>query len=171
MLWVRISIGARCTTLCDKICYWLATGRWFSPGSPPIKLTAMHDIIEILLKVALNTIKPNQTKLIRLNFQYTVIISIAYVVSRNTTCTCLCCRVYKRTNYIISSYYVYIANCSIHWGNPWYRKRTYVVCCGVQPLSKGLILWLCGNKSRKVLYRWLYEWANEYCSLKSHYYF
>jgi hypothetical protein len=27
MLWVRISIRARCTTLCDKVC------RWFSPGS------------------------------------------------------------------------------------------------------------------------------------------
>jgi hypothetical protein len=24
--WVRISIRARCTTLCDKVCQWLATG-------------------------------------------------------------------------------------------------------------------------------------------------
>jgi hypothetical protein len=32
MLWVRISIRARCTTLCDKVCQWLATGLWFSPG-------------------------------------------------------------------------------------------------------------------------------------------
>ena len=31
MLWVRISITARCTTLCDKVCQWLATDRWFSP--------------------------------------------------------------------------------------------------------------------------------------------
>ena len=38
MLWVWISIRARCTTLCDKVCQWLATGQWFSPG-PPIKLT------------------------------------------------------------------------------------------------------------------------------------
>jgi hypothetical protein len=30
MLLVRISIRARCTTLCDKVCLWLATGRWFS---------------------------------------------------------------------------------------------------------------------------------------------
>jgi hypothetical protein len=59
MLWVRISIRARCTTLCDKVCQWLATGRWFSPG-PPVSSTNKtdhHDIIEILLKVALNTIK------------------------------------------------------------------------------------------------------------------
>jgi hypothetical protein len=40
MLWVRILIRARCTTLCDKVCQWLATCRWFSPGPPPIKLTA-----------------------------------------------------------------------------------------------------------------------------------
>ena len=33
-VWVRISIRARCTTLCDKVCQWLATGRWFSPGGP-----------------------------------------------------------------------------------------------------------------------------------------
>ena len=59
MLWVRISIKARCTTLCDKVCQWLATGRWFSPG-PPVSSTNKtdhHDITEILLKMALNTIK------------------------------------------------------------------------------------------------------------------
>jgi hypothetical protein len=59
MLWVWISIRARCTTLCDKVCQWLVTGRWFSPG-PPVSSTNKtdrHDITEILLKVALNTIK------------------------------------------------------------------------------------------------------------------
>ena len=59
MLWVRISIRARCTTLCDKVCQWLAAGRWFSPG-PPVSFTNKtdrHDITEILLKVVLNTIK------------------------------------------------------------------------------------------------------------------
>ena len=42
-LWVRISIRARCTTLCDKLCQLLATGLWFSPGTPvsfTIKLSA-----------------------------------------------------------------------------------------------------------------------------------
>ena len=55
----RISIRARCTTLCDKACQWLATGQWFSTG-PPVSSTnktVHHDITEILLKVALNTIK------------------------------------------------------------------------------------------------------------------
>ena len=33
MLWVQISIRARCNTLCDKVCQWLAKGRWFSPGT------------------------------------------------------------------------------------------------------------------------------------------
>ena len=41
MLWVRISIRTRCTTLWDKVCQWLATGQWFSPGLLPIKVTAM----------------------------------------------------------------------------------------------------------------------------------
>ena len=46
-------------TLCDQVCHWLATGRWFSPG-PPLSSTNKsdrHDITEILLKVALNTTK------------------------------------------------------------------------------------------------------------------
>jgi hypothetical protein len=62
VLWVGISIMAMCTTLCDKVCQWLATGRWFSPG-PPVYFTNhtdRHDITEILLKVVLNTNK--QTK-------------------------------------------------------------------------------------------------------------
>jgi hypothetical protein len=43
------------TTLCDKVCQWLVTGRWFSPVSS-INKTDSHDKTEILLKVALNTI-------------------------------------------------------------------------------------------------------------------
>jgi hypothetical protein len=44
-------------TLCDKVCQWLATGRWFSlvPVSSTSK-TDRHDITEILLKVALSNI-------------------------------------------------------------------------------------------------------------------
>ena len=60
ILWVRISIRARCTTLCDRVCQWLATCQWFSPGRPvsSTNKTDIHDITEILLKVALNTMKP-----------------------------------------------------------------------------------------------------------------
>jgi hypothetical protein len=44
------------TTLCDKVCQWLAAGRWFSPGTlvSNSNKTDHHDIIEILLKVPSN---------------------------------------------------------------------------------------------------------------------
>ena len=47
----------------DKVCQGHATGRWFSPGTPvsSTNITDRHDITEILLKVALNTIILNQT--------------------------------------------------------------------------------------------------------------
>ena len=53
--------GVLDTTLCDKVCQWLATGLWFFPGTPvsSIDQTDRNDITKILLKVALNTI--NQT--------------------------------------------------------------------------------------------------------------
>ena len=56
MLSVRISIRTSCTTLCEQVCQEFATGRWFSPVSSTNK-TDRHDIIKILLKVALDTIK------------------------------------------------------------------------------------------------------------------
>jgi hypothetical protein len=50
------------TTLCDKVCQWLGTGQWFSPGTPvsSTNKTDHHDIAKILLKVALSTIKPTK---------------------------------------------------------------------------------------------------------------
>ena len=47
------------TALCNKDCQSLAAGRWFSLGTPvsSTNKTDRHDITEILLKVALNTIK------------------------------------------------------------------------------------------------------------------
>ena len=61
-LWVRIQ-PRRCvldTTLCDQVCQWLVTGRWFSLCTliSSTSKTDRHDIIEILLKVALNTQTP-----------------------------------------------------------------------------------------------------------------
>jgi hypothetical protein len=45
----------------DKVYQLLAHGRWFSPGTPASSTTktGRHDIAEILLKVALNTINLN----------------------------------------------------------------------------------------------------------------
>jgi hypothetical protein len=53
--------GVLDTTLCDKVCQWLAAGLWFSPGTPvsSTNKTDCHDITEILLKVALHTINHN----------------------------------------------------------------------------------------------------------------
>jgi hypothetical protein len=50
--------GVLDTTLCDKVCQWLARGQWCSPGTPvsSTNKTDRHYITEILLKVALNTI-------------------------------------------------------------------------------------------------------------------
>ena len=60
---VRISTRARCATSCDNVCQWLATGRCLSPGTPITSTdnTDWNDITEILLKMALNTIKQTKT--------------------------------------------------------------------------------------------------------------
>jgi hypothetical protein len=44
------------TTLCDKVYQLLATGLWFSPGTPvsSTNKTDHYDTTEMLLKVALN---------------------------------------------------------------------------------------------------------------------
>ena len=71
-LWVRTPLmsGVLETTLYDKVCQWqvggfkvcqwLVSGRLFSPGTLVFSIkTYCHDITEILLKVALNTINLN----------------------------------------------------------------------------------------------------------------
>ena len=66
--WVRVrlcKLPKGCTRLADasdKVYQLLAHGQWFSPGTPASSTskTGRHDIAEILLKVALNTI--NQIK-------------------------------------------------------------------------------------------------------------
>ena len=64
ILWVRTLLrrGVLDTALCDKVCQWLATGQWFSLGTPVSSTNKpdCHDITEILLKVALSTIDLSQ---------------------------------------------------------------------------------------------------------------
>jgi hypothetical protein len=68
-LWLLSCCVIVYATLCDTVCQWLATGRWYSPISSTNR-TDRHDITEIsigvrhhnrnpeiLLKVALNTTK------------------------------------------------------------------------------------------------------------------
>ena len=52
-------------TITMALCQWLAAGLWFSPGTPvsSTNKTDHHNITEILLKVALNTINPNPCQL------------------------------------------------------------------------------------------------------------
>jgi len=75
MFWVRIPLrrGVLDTTLCEKVCQWLAAGRWFSRVSSTNK-TDRHDITEILMKVALNTIKSTYhlTSVAPLSLYYTI---------------------------------------------------------------------------------------------------
>ena len=62
---MQLSRGVLDTTLCNKVCQWVATGQRFYPGNSDFlhQKTDRHDITEILLKVALNTCKPNHQPL------------------------------------------------------------------------------------------------------------
>ena len=59
-LWIRIRLRRLVLdiVLCDKVCQWLTTGRWFSPGSPvsSTNKTWPPRYSWKLLKVVLNTI-------------------------------------------------------------------------------------------------------------------
>jgi len=62
--------GVLDTTLCATVCQWLAKG--FSPGTPvsSTNKTNHHDITEMLLKVALNTIHLNVNTMIWTIYPY-----------------------------------------------------------------------------------------------------
>jgi hypothetical protein len=47
LVWISLRRGVLDTTLCDKVCQWLAAGLWFSPGSSTNK-TARHNITNIV---------------------------------------------------------------------------------------------------------------------------
>jgi hypothetical protein len=53
---VLLVLGVLDRTLSDKVCQWLATDLWISLGTP---ISATKVVTEILLKVALSTIKTN----------------------------------------------------------------------------------------------------------------
>ena len=75
--------GVLDTTLCDKVCQWLATGQWFSPVSFTNK-SEHHNITEILLKLAC------------FFFYYTSKIKIRVrLMPVHTTITLMSCQVYS----------------------------------------------------------------------------
>ena len=49
-VWIQLRQGVVDTTLCDKVCQWLATGRWFSPSTLVSSTNKTDNISEILLK-------------------------------------------------------------------------------------------------------------------------
>ena len=71
--WVRTLFMARCTRY--KVCQWLATGQWFSSGTPifTTNKTDRQDIAEILFKVVLNTISLTLNPPNYANFPHTTI--------------------------------------------------------------------------------------------------
>ena len=54
------------STVSDQVYQLLSHGRWFSPGTPASSTTKIgrHDIAEILLKVALNTINQSINRIV-----------------------------------------------------------------------------------------------------------
>ena len=84
MLWIRTPFrrGVLDTTVCEKVCQWLATAQWFSPGTPvsSTNKTDFHDITEILLKVALITITltPTVLRIMCTNINETIQIGTYY---------------------------------------------------------------------------------------------
>ena len=81
----RSSWGTRYNIVWSS-CQWLTTGRWFSLGTPvsSTKTNERHDITDILLKVALNTIT-----LTSYNFVNSVIMYHNFIFGRKA------CYIYK----------------------------------------------------------------------------
>jgi hypothetical protein len=101
---VRIPLrrGVLDTTPCDKVCQWVAAGRWFSPVSFSNK-TDRHDIGEILLKVALNTIKLNLAIFHNANYHKLNVLTCEKTHSHSLG-SCLlfgCCEIILRKQHIV----------------------------------------------------------------------
>ena len=92
-----------------KVCQWIVTIRWFSPSSQwlvtirwfslsspvySINKTDCHDVTEILLKVALNTInQPNQPIFSKNDFDVDLLVPFRYLISNDLLCL-VCSKIY-----------------------------------------------------------------------------
>jgi hypothetical protein len=67
-------MGVLDTTLCDTVCQWAAASRWFPPGTPFSSTNKIdrHDITEISLKVALNTINQPTNSFTTFNYHFSI---------------------------------------------------------------------------------------------------
>jgi hypothetical protein len=103
-LWVRIPLrwGVLDTILCDAVYQWFTAGRWFSQGTlvSSTNKTDLHDITEILLKVALNTITltPIQFKILQTSISAINVIRLFLSPWYLYTCTCtfFVCQYYQQ---------------------------------------------------------------------------
>ena len=73
--------GVLDTTICDKVCQWFKIDRSFSPGTPGscVNKTDRHDITEMFLQVALNTIA-----LTPIPIRFLLIILLFWIISKNS---------------------------------------------------------------------------------------
>ena len=80
----RLWQGALDTTLCDKVCHWLVTGRWFFSGTlgSSTNKTEHHDIAEISLKVTLNTITSSSSCRARFQMHWDSKVLLNYPLNR-----------------------------------------------------------------------------------------
>ena len=91
-LWVQIPLrrGVLDTTLCDKVCQWLAIGQWFSPGTlvSSTNKTDRHDSTGILLKVAFKHLNPNSNPLNLILYTKICNVQLIFCVNQvvNTSC-------------------------------------------------------------------------------------
>ena len=132
-LWVRITFRARCNKiLCDKVCQWFTTGRLFSTGTlvSSTNTTDCHDINEILLKVALNTINPNPSISCNLRQWFLCNISACLLVGSGQMLHIFRQRIYISNNHYYWAYYRGNAHSFVlkdNLGFQIYTKRIYLV--------------------------------------------
>jgi len=105
--------GALDTTLCDKVCQWLATGRWFYPGTSvsSTNKTDRHDVDELLFKVACWT-----------HFKKTCLLLIAFIFIKylryiNLTIICFENKPSRSSRYSIESWNISLSTivCNTHF--------------------------------------------------------
>jgi hypothetical protein len=163
--WVRAplcKLQKRCTRLAaasDKEYQLLAHGRWFSPGTPASfsTKTGPHDIVEILLKVALSTI--NQIK-------SNIIVLMAAVVS--VVCLLLKCEYWH--NIYIYNWFEIFRYMVKYQQNEMLTRKVYlwienarILClfCNVKkPLNNCQIVYKTQNKLRSIVFCWCPMWRS-----------
>jgi hypothetical protein len=129
-LWVGILLrrGVLDITLCGKVGQWLAKGRSFSPTSSVNKIDR-HDITEILLRVALNTITLTLTRIsyfnrIRMNRKPVLYLHVWTVIP---FCQLLMGQVYFLMDFIWFFWkkMLFVYYLTLKWGNAFLLAKSW----------------------------------------------